>query len=128
MRSRSLILVGALLFAPLVACGDDPHWKDVKKEAGETWDALKVYGVAQREKAESGFAQGVASLESSWAQAKTAAAAKSADAGQALDARWRDVQGKLATLKSAGADRWAEARDEFVKAYEALKRDVSPAK
>lgn len=128
MRSIRLALACSFLLAPLAGCGDDPKWSNVKKEAGETWDAIKAYGVSQRQKAEAGFAQSLTSLEKSWADAKTAAAAKSEVAGQALDARWKEMNAKLATLKDASAEKWTEARDEFVKAYESLKRDVAPAK
>jgi|GEM_PF-3284864 len=128
MRTFRLVLACSFLLAPLAGCGDDPKWSAVKKEASETWDALKTYTVAQREKAEKGFSDNLASLEKTWAEAKTAAAAKSEVAGQALDARWKEMNAKLATLKDAGADKWAEARDEFVRAYESLKRDVTPAK
>ena len=128
MRPIPLVLLAVLGFAPLAGCGDDPKWNAVKKEAGETWDALKAYGVAQRAKAETGFTEGLTSLEKTWAETKKAAAAKGEVAGQALDARWKELNDKLATLKAAGADKWTEARDEFVKAYENLKKDVAPAK
>ena len=128
MRPTALALLAALATAPLAGCGDDAKWNAVKKEAGETWDALKAYGVAQRAKAETGFAEGLASLEKTWAETKAAAAAKGEVAGQALDARWKELNEKLAALKAAGADQWAAARDEFVKAYENLKKDVAPAK
>ncbi len=128
MRALPFVLACSVLLAPLAGCGDDPKWNAVKKEAGETWDAIKTYSVAQREKAEKGFGENLAALEKTWAEAKSAAAAKSEVAGQALDARWKELNDKLATLKAAGADKWTEARDEFVKAFESLKRDVTPAK
>ena len=128
MRPIPLVLLTVLGLAPLAGCGDDPKWNAVKKEAGETWDAIKAYGVAQRAKAETGFAEGLASLEQTWAETKAAAAAKGDVAGQALDARWKELNAKLATLKTAGAETWEAARDDFVKTYERLKQDVTPAK
>ncbi len=75
MRPIPLVLLAVLGLAPLAGCGDDPKWNAVKKEAGETWDAIKAYSVAQRAKAETGFAEGLTSLEKTWAEAKSAAAA-----------------------------------------------------
>ncbi len=43
MRPIPLVLLAVLGLAPLAGCGDDPKWNAVKKEAGETWDALKAY-------------------------------------------------------------------------------------
>lgn len=119
-------LVGVLILAALVACGDSQEATSVKKEVGEAWDAVKAWGVARRADAEKVFSEGMDSLSRTYEAAKAKARASGGAAEKALEAKWGDVSQKLADLKAAAADKWEHARDEFVQAYEALKREVSP--
>jgi hypothetical protein len=119
-------LAGALTLVALAACGDNQEAKNVKREVGEAWDAVKAWGVAKRADAEKVFSEGVDDLSRTYEAAKAKARTSGGDAEKALEAKWGDVSQKLAALKAAGADKWEHARDEFVRAYEALRREVSP--
>jgi hypothetical protein len=116
---------GALALLALASCGESKEWKNVKTQASETWDAVKSWGVAKRGEAEVFFSKSVDDLSESIEVAKANARAAGGDAVAALESKWRDVSVKLAELKAASADKWDQAREAFVKAYESVKREVS---
>jgi hypothetical protein len=118
-------LVGALTLVALAACGDGKETQSLKKEVGDAWNAAKAWGVAKRADAEKVYSEGVDGLSRTYEAAKAKAQASGGDAEKALEAKWNDVSQKLADMKAAGADSWEHARDEFVRAYEAFKREVS---
>ncbi len=124
MRLASWFVVVLGLVA-LARCGDSEEWRNVKMHAGETWDAVKTWSVAKRGDAESFFSKSVDDLSKGFEAAKAKARAAGGEAATALDSKWDDVSVKLAELKAASADKWEQAREAFVQAYESVKREVS---
>lgn len=122
--------VGVLALALLAGCGEgkDPEYGNLKKEAGETWDAAKAWGSAKRVEAEKVFASSVDSLSAKYEAAKTKAAAAGGDASKTLESKWADVQQKLTEMKGATGEKWENARDAFVAAYETFKRELASGK
>jgi hypothetical protein len=120
--------VGALALALLAGCGDGKEYRDLKKEAGETWDAAKAWGSAKRAEAEKVYASSVDSLSKTYEASKAKAAAAGGDAAKTLEAKWGDVQSKLTEMKATTGEKWEKARDAFVAAYEAFKREISSEK
>ncbi len=128
LASTAFALGLALLAGSLLGCGDGPEWRDLKQQSREAWDAAKTWGVSQRREAEKLFSESMDALPQRLEAAKARARAAGGEAANSLDARREDVSRKLAEMKAAGAEKWAEARDAFVRAYEALERDLSPGR
>ena len=122
MRDVAWILGALVLLAGLHACGETGE--KITETLGETWDAVKDFGVEKRGEAEMFFEKNLDGLDEKLASAKKKAAALGEDAGKALDTSWSEALKKLEALKSAGEDGWEVARDEFVKAWEALKKKI----
>jgi hypothetical protein len=126
-RSLPFLLCGAVLLGSqaLVGCGESQEWESVKKESGEAWDAAKTWGIARRQDAERLLSNSLDTLRRDVEDAKANARATGGTTADGMNSKWDDVSRKFAEMQAAGADRWAEAKDAFVRAYEGLKREVS---
>jgi hypothetical protein len=118
MRRHGGTFAAIVAIAVLGGCGEpSPEAQRVQEKLGETWDAMKAWGVAK--KAELVQKSGPM-LES----AKQKMAGAKGEAAKALQVEWADVEAKFATMKNAGADQWESARDAFLQAYETFKKKV----
>lgn len=127
MRTRPLptTWAGVLSLSLLGGCGDKPEARTVREEAGDAWQAAKVWGQAKRAEAERVYVESVDRLAKTYEDALARARAKGGDAAEALEAKWADVTRRLAEVKSAGTDAWERTRDAFVAAYEAFQREMA---
>jgi hypothetical protein len=121
-----LALVGV---GPLLAgCGEpSPEAKRVGQKAGETFDAMKAWGVDKRDDFVRSASATLESMKSIADDAKRSATGASADAARTLDDDWKVVQQKLDVMKTATGDRWASARDDFLAAYATFRQKVAAA-
>jgi hypothetical protein len=122
LRTIWFVVLALVTFA---GCGDSKQWKNVKARSGETWDAVTNWGVEKRGQAEAFFSKSVTDLSQRVEAAKAKAQDADGKAATALDSKWQDVSVKLEELKTASADKWEQAREAFVRAYESAKQEVS---
>ncbi len=93
MRTTTLLLFGLALLFTVPACGEpSDELKDVSDKFGDTWDAVKTYGVKKRADAEAWFAKQAEAFPEKLAAAKKKAAAAGGEASEALDASWAVAQ------------------------------------
>lgn len=124
MRTTLLLTVLALLLA-VPACGEpSQELKTVGEKLGETWDAVKDYGVKKRKDFEAWSSKAFDDFGDEYEAAKKRAAEMGGDAAQVLDEQWDVAKEKLEALKGASADGWDEAKAEFVEAMDALKKSL----
>ena len=118
-----LAVLAALLSVP--ACGEpSEELKNVGEKLGDTWDAVKDYGVKKRKDFEAWSTKAFDGFDEKYEAAKKKAAEMGGDAAQVLDQQWAVAQEKLAALKSVSADGWDKAKGEFVEAMDALKKTI----
>ena len=128
---RTLLVLGAVLALMVIpGCGDsqDLEAQDVQEKLGETWDAVKTYAAKKRKEAGAFFAKSMERSKALYEAAKQKAAAGTEDAKTALDAKWKDVQQAYDRMKDASAEKWGQARDAFVAAYEAFVNELGSDK
>ena len=120
-------VVAATSLAPcLSGCGEpSPSAKNVQKKAGETWDAMKSWGVEKKDDLVKSASATLDEIKPKLAEARASAARASADAGKKFDDDWKVVQQKFEEMKSAGSDKWDKARDDFMQAYDSFKSRLS---
>ena len=124
---RTLLVLGfALALIISSGCGDspDPETKDLQEKAGETWEAVKKYAAKKQKEAVAYFGKGMERTKSLWEAAKKKAAAGTEATREAMDAKWQDVQKAYDRMKNASAEKWEQARDAFVAAYEAFVKEL----
>lgn len=125
MRNVPLLLAVLALLAFVPACGEPSDELDaVGEKLGETWDAVKAYGVKKRHDFEAWSTKAFDGFEEDFAAAKKKAGEAGSDAVKALDADWAFAKEKLEALKGASEDGWEKAKDEFVEAMDALKKKI----
>ena len=118
-----LALLALLLVVP--ACGEaSDELKTVGDKLGETWDAVKAYGVKKRGDFEAWSTKALDDFDEQYEDAKKKAAEMGGDAAEVLDEQWDVAKEKLAALKDASADGWEKAKGEFVEAMDALKKTL----
>lgn len=125
MRVLPLLLAvcALLLFVP--SCGEpSDELKTVGDKLGDTWDAVKDYGVKKRKDFEAWSSKALEGFDEKYEAAKKKAAEAGGDASKVLDQQWGVAKEKLAALKSASADGWDKAKAEFVEAMEAVKKTI----
>lgn len=125
MRTLPLLLAALALLLTVPACGEpSDELKTVGDKLGETWDAVKDYGVKKRKDFEAWSSDALDGFDEKYEAAKKKAAEMGDDAGEVLDAQWDVAKEKLAALKDASADGWDKAKSEFVEAMDALKKTL----
>jgi hypothetical protein len=126
-RPPTLTLIALLtLFAlPLGGCGEpSDELREVGREMGDTWDAVKRYAAMKKDEAMAFFGKNLDLMGKRLAAARERAAEMGEDASAALDSKWSDVQAKYAEMKDATGEQWERARDAFAAAYEAFVREM----
>ena len=112
--------------AGMSGCGEpSPTAKRVQDKLGETWDAMKTWGVEKRDEFLKSASPKLDELKQAFADAKVSAAKTSAESAQRLEEGWNGVQQKFDAMKAATGTEWAKHRDAFVEAYEAYKRKLA---
>lgn len=120
------LVTSAALLTGLTACGEpSPEAKKVQSKMGETWDAMKAWGVERKADLLESASRGLADLKQAYAGAKAAGSEAGAAASQQLDEEWQGVQQKLDALKTASGQEWIKARDAFLQAYGVLKAKLA---
>jgi len=110
-------------------CGEpSPAAKKVMDNASDTWDAMKTWSVAKKDDFVRVASPKVDELKAGFADAKTAASKKSAEAGRQLEEGWNGVEQKFDAMKTSTADSWAKHRDAFLEAVDAYKRKLAASK
>ena len=115
----------------LTGCGEpSPSAKKVQKELGDTWDAMKTWSAEKKDEFVKSASPKLDEAKQKFAEWKTSASEKSAEAKKSLDADWVVVEQKFDAMKAATASEWNRNRDAFVAAYDAFKAKLasSPAK
>jgi len=122
------VVAAASLTFSLSGCGESsPETKKVTQKLGETWDAMKTWGIDKKDDLVKSSSEGLDTLKQKMADAKQAAPGVSADARQKLDEDWKVVQVKFDEMKNATGAQWDKARDGFLEAYGAFKRKLAAA-
>lgn len=125
MRLVPCLLIALAVLVLVPSCGEPgEELKNVGDKLGETWDAVKAYGVKKRQAFESWSSQALDDLDGQLDEAKRKAARAGDAAGKVIDEQWAVAQEKLEALKVAGADGWEKAKEEFVEATDALRRTI----
>ena len=125
MRNLPCLLALLALLLCVPACGEpSEELKTVGDKLGQTWDAVKDYGVKKRKDFEAWSEKAFDGFDEKYAAAKKKAAEMGGDAAEVLDRQWAVAQEKLAALKDASADGWDKAKGEFVQAMDALKKTI----
>ncbi len=110
----------------LAGCGESsPETKKLQQKIGETWDAMKTWGVEKKDEFVKSASPKLDELKQKFAEAKVSASKTSAEAGQKLEEGWNDVQQKFDAMKTATGAEWAKHRDAFVEAYDAYKQKLA---
>ncbi|MDJ0521729.1 MAG: hypothetical protein QNJ90_06595 [Planctomycetota bacterium] len=125
MARIALVLALGLAFA---ACGDSEKLDQLGEKAAATWKAAAEFTAEQKDKALAFFGKRMTELEGQWQKAKEKGSGWSADAKQALEGKWADVQAAYAKTKEATGDAWVKARDGFKAAYDAFKAELAKNK
>ena len=125
MRTLPCLLAVLALLLCVPACGEpSEELETVGDKLGETWGAVKDYGVKKRKDFEAWSTKAFDGFDEKYEAAKKKAAEAGGDAAKVLDQQWGVAQEKLAALKSASADGWDKAKGEFVGAMDALKETM----
>jgi len=110
----------------LSGCGDpSPTAKKVQDKLGETWDAMKTWGVEKKDDFVKSASPKLDELKQKFAEAKVSASKTSAESAQKLEDGWNGVQQKFDAMKAATGAEWAKQRDAFVEAYDAYKTKLA---
>jgi hypothetical protein len=127
MRWTTTSAVMAMSLVPcLSGCGDTTT-KNVTQKMGETWDAMKTWGIEKKDDLVKASSQKLDELKPALAEAKKSASAASADAAQKWDEEWKVVEQKFDAMKSSTGDQWGKARDAFIESYDGFKKKLSNA-
>ncbi len=119
------LALSALPFAGLTACGDEsPSLRRLQEDLDKAWQDAKAWGVEKRKEAEALYDEKEKELEAEWEAAKDRVQRSGKESSAKVEAKWDRVQQRLADMKNASKDAWAEARDAFVKAYEDFRETV----
>jgi len=125
MRTLPLLLALLALLLSVPACGEpSEELKTVGDKLGDTWDAVKDYGVKKRKDFEAWSSKAFEGFDEKYEAAKKKAAEMGGDASKVLDEQWAVAKEKLAAMKNASADGWDKAKAEFVEAMDALKKTI----
>lgn len=120
-------VTAALSLTPcLTGCGESsPETKKVQQKMGETWDAMKAWGIDKKDDLVKSSSENLEVMEEKLADAKRAASAGGAEAALKLDEEWKGVQEKFEAMKGAAGGQWDKARDGFTQAYDAFKKKLA---
>jgi hypothetical protein len=122
------VVAAASLTSSLSGGGESsPETKKVTQKLGETWDAMKAWGIDKKDDLVKSSSEGLDTLKQKMADAKQAAPGVTADARQKLDEEWKAVQVKFDEMKGASGPTWDKARDAFLQAYDGLKKKLAAA-
>jgi hypothetical protein len=110
----------------LTGCGESaPETKKLQQKLGETWDAMKSWGVEKKEEFVRNTSPKLDDLKRRFAEVRVSGSRMSGEAAQRLETDWTSVQQKFDSVKTATGEQWARHRDAFVEAYAAFQKKLA---
>lgn len=124
--TTATLVIAMTALPALTGCGDPgPKAKEVADKLGETWGAMKSWGVEKKDEFVKSSGPKLEELKQKFASAKESAAKTSAESARKLEDGWNVVQQKFDAMKAATGTEWAKQRDAFVEAYDAYRAKLA---